>query len=104
MDFVCVSVDSSFTEKEENDPTGCTTWGVFTDPADGFPKVMLLAAWRKHLPIHGVEQEPRGRTESEVDYLRRCNPHWGIVEYLNWSCGRFGGADVCLIEAKGFGE
>jgi hypothetical protein len=51
MEFVCVSVDSAFTEKEENDPTGCTTWGVFTDEEDGYPKVMLLAAWRKHLPI-----------------------------------------------------
>jgi hypothetical protein len=69
MDFVCVSVDTAFTEKEENDPTGCTTWGVWTDPEDGFPKVMLLAAWRKHLPIHGVEQEPRGRTEEQDDYL-----------------------------------
>jgi hypothetical protein len=53
-----VSVDTSFTEKEENDPTGCTTWGLWTDPTDGFPKVMLLAAWRKHLQLHGVEQEP----------------------------------------------
>jgi hypothetical protein len=26
MEFVCVSVDTAFTEKEENDPTGCTTW------------------------------------------------------------------------------
>jgi hypothetical protein len=91
MDFVCVSVDSSFTEKEENDPTGCTTWGLWTDPEDGFPKVMLLAAWRKHLPIHGVEQEPRGRTEDQDDYLRRVQPHWGIVEMVKWSADRFGG-------------
>lgn len=35
FDFILVSVDSAFTEKEENDPTGCTTWGVWTDPADG---------------------------------------------------------------------
>jgi hypothetical protein len=34
---------------EENDLTGCTTWGVWTDPADGH---MLIMAWRKHLPIH----------------------------------------------------
>jgi hypothetical protein len=63
FDFICVSVDTAFTEKEENDPTGCTTWGVWTDPSDGFPKVMLIASWRKHLPIHRVEQEPLGRTE-----------------------------------------
>jgi hypothetical protein len=31
FEFVVVSVDSAFTEKEENDPTGCTTWGVWTD-------------------------------------------------------------------------
>jgi hypothetical protein len=61
---------------------------------------MLLAAWRKHLPIHGVEQEPQGRTESAADYVRRCLPHWGIVEHVNWSASRFGGADVVLVEAK----
>jgi hypothetical protein len=32
MDFVCVSVDTAFTEKEG------TTWGIWTDQADGFPK------------------------------------------------------------------
>src|SRR5580704_13217293 len=31
MEFVLVSVDTSFTEKEENDPNGCTTWGIFRD-------------------------------------------------------------------------
>jgi hypothetical protein len=92
-----------FLEKEENDPTGCTTWGLWTDPTDGFPKVMLLAAWRKHLPLHGVEQEPRKRNETEEEYLRRVFPHWGIVEYLAWSAGRFGGADVVLVEAKASG-
>ena len=96
MDFICVSADTAFTEKEENDPTGCTTWGVFTDEEDGYPKVMLLAAWRKHLPIHGVEQEPQGRTESEADYIRRCIPYWGIVEHIN-------GADVVLIEGRASG-
>jgi hypothetical protein len=27
FDFIVVSVDTALTEKEENDPTGCTTWG-----------------------------------------------------------------------------
>jgi hypothetical protein len=61
LSYVIVSLDSAFTEKEENDPSGCTTWGIWTDPEDGFPKVMLLDAWRKHLPIHGEDQEVRGR-------------------------------------------
>jgi predicted phage terminase large subunit-like protein len=103
MEFVLVSVDTAFTEKEENDPTGCTTWGIWTDPEDGFPKVMLLAAWRKHLPIHGETQPPQERTESEADYLRRVSPHWGIVENVAWSAERFGGADAVLIEGKASG-
>jgi hypothetical protein len=49
---------------------------------------MLLAAWRKHLPIHGIEQEPRARAESEEEYLRRCLPHWGIVEHVAWSASK----------------
>jgi hypothetical protein len=35
FDFIVVSVDSAFTEKEENDPTGCTTWGIWVDPTVG---------------------------------------------------------------------
>ena len=58
FDFVVVSVDSAFTEKEENDPTGCTTWGIWVDPTEGYPKVMLIMAWRKHLTIHGEDQDP----------------------------------------------
>jgi hypothetical protein len=103
MEFVAVSVDSAFTEREENDPTGCTTWGVFKDERDGFPKVMLLAAWRAHLPLHGEVQPPQERDESEEEYARRCYQHWGIVERVAWSCMRFGGADVLLIEGKASG-
>jgi hypothetical protein len=98
-----VSVDSAFTEKEENDPTGCTTWGIWVDPTDGYPKVMLIMAWRKHLPIHGEDQQPQERGESDADYAARCMPGWGIVEYVAWNCRRFGGADVLLVEAKASG-
>ena len=59
FEYIVVSVAPVFTEKEENDPTGCTTWGVWTDPTDGYPKVMLIMAWRKHLPIHGKSRNPR---------------------------------------------
>jgi hypothetical protein len=70
FDYIIVSADTAFTEKEENDPTGCTTWGVWTDPADGYPKIMLIMAWRKHLPIHGEPQEPQ---ERGVQHRLRCS-------------------------------
>ena len=103
MEMVIVSLDSAFTEKEENDPSGCTTWGIFRDEYDGYPKVMLLAAWRAHLPLHGEVQPPQQREESEEDYARRCFQHWGIVERVAWSCSRFGGADVLIVEGKASG-
>jgi hypothetical protein len=79
FDFIVVSVDSAFTEKEENDPIGCTIWGVWTHPKNGYPKVMLVMAWRKHLPIHGEDQEPQERGENDNDYVARCMPHWACA-------------------------
>jgi hypothetical protein len=90
FDYVIVSADTAFTEKEENDPTGCTIWGVWTDPADGYPKIMLIMAWRKYLAIHGEPQEPQERGESNADYAARAMPNWGLVEYLAWNCRQFG--------------
>lgn len=71
MDFIMASVDTAYTEKEVNDPSAMTVWGVFTmdtvaqanrvmgddgkvlqimrqynEPA---PKVMLMDAWAEHL-------------------------------------------------------
>jgi hypothetical protein len=34
FDFILVSVDIAFTGKEENDPTGNTAGGVWTDPTE----------------------------------------------------------------------
>lgn len=78
-DFVLASVDTAYTEKEENDPSGFTIWGVFRDKSiaklptittglygGGAPidplllppdlaqtKVILMHAWRKRLQLHG---------------------------------------------------
>jgi hypothetical protein len=102
LEFVLVSVDPAFTEKEENDPTGCTVWGIFQD-ADDMPKVILLWGWRKHLPIHGPTQPPKKISETNEAYIARCTPHWGLVEWIAHTCRRFGGADMLLIEEKASG-
>lgn len=51
MDFVLVSVDTAMTEKEENDWSACTVWGLWRDKRD-MPKIMLMDAWQDRLPIH----------------------------------------------------
>lgn len=128
FDYIVASLDSAFTEKEENDPSGMTVWGVWTDiegtgqfdpdtgkiwrrpgPGIGQPKVMLIKAWRKHLEMHGtvVEQE---RDESYRQWRRRAERQWGLCEWVAETC-RFrnaegvivGTCDKLLIEAKASG-
>lgn len=69
MEFVLVSVDTAMTEKEENDESAITVWGIFRDwvtgvvpdhmraegysmadvPSVALPRVMLKYAWSGHL-------------------------------------------------------
>lgn len=102
FDYILVSADTAFTEKEENDPTGCTVWGLFREGKYDYPKVMLLWAWRKHLELHG---QPIAKLpgESDAAHQRRSQPSWGIVEWLMHTCRRFK-ADKLLIESKASGK
>lgn len=47
FEFVLQSYDTAFSEKSDNDPTGCTVWGVFTHK--GERNAMLIDAWDEHL-------------------------------------------------------
>lgn len=76
-EFILASVDTAYTEKEENDPSALTIWGYFRhDPSVAVPdyiekmtgiaklqalssfysnippKIMLLYGWQERLPIH----------------------------------------------------
>jgi predicted phage terminase large subunit-like protein len=77
FEFLCTSVDTAYTEKEENDWCACTTWGVWRDRAR-LPRLMLVEAWKEHLEMHAL--------------VRR------IIE----TCQRRK-VDACLIEAKANG-
>ena len=74
FDFILASVDTAYTEKEENDMSAMSVWGVFSDDAkatasrwidaegrpvymdrqydEGAPKVMLIYAWQERLEFH----------------------------------------------------
>jgi predicted phage terminase large subunit-like protein len=81
FDYIVASLDSAFTEREENDPSALTVWGVFELPeasvdrrggyvdersgqvwsvGSGRRRIMLIDAWRKHLQFSGprVERAP----------------------------------------------
>jgi len=48
FDYVVQSYDTAFEEKENNDPSACSAWGVFDHK--GKRGAMLLDAWADHLP------------------------------------------------------
>lgn len=75
MDFIIASLDTAYTEKTENDYSAMTVWGVFTydvvavpgriigadgrpmylgerNYAEEAPRVMLMHAWQRRLPLH----------------------------------------------------
>ena len=54
--YVLQSYDCAYTEKEHNDPTAMTTWGVFK-PTDGPMSVLLLDCWDKHLIFPDLKAE-----------------------------------------------
>lgn len=55
-EFILASLDSAYTEKEENDPSAMTIWGIFRDEY-GNPKAILLYAWEERLPISELVQK-----------------------------------------------
>lgn len=124
-DYVIASLDGAFTEDEENDPSALTVWGVFKHPEIKRKRIVLLAAWRKHLKFSGprVERlsEPTvidgirwpadevlpGMPENVVklrneNYARRSRESWGLVEQVAHSCRHYS-VDLLLIEGKASG-
>lgn len=76
LQYILASLDSAYTEKEENDASALTVWGVFrerppmelgpealwmpraspqiVDNTLGSPKIILLHAWQGHLQFHDL--------------------------------------------------
>lgn len=100
--YILASLDSAFTEKTENDPSGFTIWGVF-EADDGSMCAMLLMAWRKWLTLGGTTKiAPKRKTQSWSDYKQETEQHWGIIQWMRYECSRFK-ADQLLIENKASG-
>jgi len=101
FDYLVASLDGAFDEKEENDASALTIWGIFRNEFS-YNRAMLVHAWAKKLQISGikVEMEPG---EHESMYRRRAMPHWGLVEWVADTCNRFK-VDRLLIENKASGK
>lgn len=100
FDYVVASLDSAFTEDEENDPSALTVWGIFNEGR--FTRAMLVFAWEKWLEFQGADQGDIRPGETMPMYLARVQPNWGLCEWVNYTCTRYR-VDRLLIEAKASG-
>ncbi len=50
-EYILASLDTAYTEKEENDPSALSIWGVFRDKG-GNPKIILMLCWQERMVIH----------------------------------------------------
>lgn len=84
FEYIIQSYDTAYKEESANDPTACTTWGVFSDPHTGW-RAMLIDAWSERLIYPDLK--PR------------------VIKEFNE--GRYGEndkrADIILIEEKSSG-
>jgi len=65
FEYIVQSYDCAFTDKEHNDPTAMTTWGVFK-PMDGPMSVLLIDCWAEHLTFPLLK--PKVLEEWRVSY------------------------------------
>lgn len=100
FDFTVASVDSAFTEKTSNDPTGFTIWGVFQND-EGSWCALLKQAWRKHLTLRGRARS-KLKAESWGDYAAETQKDWGLMQWLRYECTRHR-VNTLLIENKANG-
>lgn len=69
MDFIMASVDTAMTEKQENDFSAMSVWGVWRDKRD-MPQIMLMEAWAEHLALHDlVHRIIKDCTRRKVDRI-----------------------------------
>lgn len=85
FDYIVASLDTAFTEKEENDPSALAIWGVFSDTGGtaqntsegrvklgsyGIPRALLMWALKERLPLHElVEVTAKWCRKFKVDRL-----------------------------------
>lgn len=86
--YVLASLDTAYSEKEENDPSALTVWIVHDNAITKQRNILLIDAWAKMLPnLSGPTPDPLPG-ESNAAYRRRCMPKWGLAEWVADTCTR----------------
>ena len=97
MELVVGSIDTAYGEKEENDYSAMTVWGIWIDRAKN-RRCMLLDSWAVRLPLHGQRPYQMGGEPDEV-YSVRVTKAFGLVEKIAATCKKHA-VQRLLIENK----
>ncbi len=97
MELVVGSVDTAYGEKEENDYSAMSVWGIWIDRGKN-RRAMLMYAWNKRLPLHGKSVTSMTDEPEEVFKARRAKAR-GLVEEIAETCKRYK-VQRLLIENK----
>ena len=57
VEFVLASLDTAVKEKEMSDFYALTIWGVWRDPDDGSPRLLLMTAWKRRATVFEICQD-----------------------------------------------
>ena len=86
--FVLASLDTAYSEKEENDYSALTVWVVHDNHFTKQRNILLADAWAKQLPnLSGPKVEPLPG-ESPAVFRRRAMEKWGLAEWVVDTCNR----------------
>lgn len=55
FEFILMSCDTAYTDKQENDYSACTVWGIWR--LKDVSKIMLIDAWQERLPFHELVEK-----------------------------------------------
>jgi predicted phage terminase large subunit-like protein len=103
MDFILASIDTAMTEKQENDFSAMSIWGIWRDRHD-MPQVMLMDAWAEHLPLHTlVSRIITDCTKRQVDRIlvEAKNNGFSVAQEIVRLVGGRGKWGVVLEPVKG---
>lgn len=53
FEYILASCDTAYTEKQENDFSACTVWGIWRDKGN-LPRLMLIEAWNEKLEFNAL--------------------------------------------------
>jgi predicted phage terminase large subunit-like protein len=51
FEYIIASLDTAYTEKEENDASALTIWGIYKNDNEQ-PRIMLISGWQERLALH----------------------------------------------------